>query len=568
MDHDIAAQIYTTERNYKIVESSHDSSYNPNNKQFFPDKFMFVSQWQIDQYQDIDIPKVLVEYPIEYFGRPDRIKALKELGLDPNKKHILHVGLYTSRKNQAEFFEYAKALPEYEFHSVGNQADNFKWYWEPLMENKPDNLTWWNERSDVDRFYQAMDLFLFTSRGNNNDKETMPLVIREAISHQIPVLIYNLPVYQNYFDKFDSVNYLEFDKFESNVGLVKSFLTHQQDLSKEAYIVATYPNTSKIEEVTIECLKSLQNTGRKIITVSHYPVSKEIHNLSDFVIYDKNNVTTEHTFKWNHYNYNNEFDLNLNISNSEDNNFYHGPACHNNIYNAAALAKQLGITKLYHFTYDYHLKDISFIKKLSYILDTYSVYSYRELPSKDSNGDLPQMKMAFVAFQTEDFLNKFKYIKNRKEWDSLKDKMSAPSNGVEAIWYQYYKNDNKAFWETKENWDYHINNSLNFKDFSQLQYFAVLPYENKIIPYFYSANNEDDRIIKLFVIKNNNKTLLKEYHVVNSSWFYETLDKEECILLFESYDPKTNNLIETKKIVVDRNYLDNTLPNNGNFTLK
>ncbi len=72
------------------------------------------------------------------------------------------------RKNQAEFFEYARALPEYQFHCVGNQADNFKYYWEPLMQNKPDNLTWWNERSDVDSFYSAMDLFLFTSKGNNN----------------------------------------------------------------------------------------------------------------------------------------------------------------------------------------------------------------------------------------------------------------------------------------------------------------------------------------------------------------------------------------------------------------
>ena len=50
--------------------------------------------------------------------------------------------------------------------------------WEPLMNDKPNNLTWWNERTDVDAFYQAMDLFLFTSRGSVNDKETMPLVIR------------------------------------------------------------------------------------------------------------------------------------------------------------------------------------------------------------------------------------------------------------------------------------------------------------------------------------------------------------------------------------------------------
>ena len=58
--------------------------------------------------------------------------------------------------------------------------------------------------------YQSMDLFLFTSRGTANDKETMPLVIREALSYQIPQLLYNLEVYQNYFDSYDSINYLNY----------------------------------------------------------------------------------------------------------------------------------------------------------------------------------------------------------------------------------------------------------------------------------------------------------------------------------------------------------------------
>ena len=92
MDNSIAEQIYTQDRNYKIVETSHDSSFNTNNKNFFPDKFMFVSQWQINQYKDIDIPKVLVEYPIEYKERPNREEALQKLGLDPKKFYALASG--------------------------------------------------------------------------------------------------------------------------------------------------------------------------------------------------------------------------------------------------------------------------------------------------------------------------------------------------------------------------------------------------------------------------------------------------------------------------------------------
>ena len=55
------------------------------------------------------------------------------------------------------------SLPEYEFHSVGNQADNFKWYWEPLMKFKPDNCIVWGERDDASKFYKASDLFYFSS---------------------------------------------------------------------------------------------------------------------------------------------------------------------------------------------------------------------------------------------------------------------------------------------------------------------------------------------------------------------------------------------------------------------
>jgi FkbM family methyltransferase len=224
MDYEISTQIYSSSRKYSIIETSHDSSYDVTQKHFFPDKFMFVSQWQINQFQSLEIPAVLVEYPIEYIERPNRTEALLELGLDPNKRHILHIGLFTPRKNQAEFFKYAQSLPEYQFHCLGNQADNFKEYWGPLMAEKPTNLTWWNERTDVDRFYGTMDLFLFTSKGTLNDKETMPLVIREAVSYQIPILIYNLPVYLNYWDPFKEVNYLEFDNFEVNLNKIKNMV--------------------------------------------------------------------------------------------------------------------------------------------------------------------------------------------------------------------------------------------------------------------------------------------------------------------------------------------------------
>jgi len=223
MENGIAEKLYDPTRNYILIETSHDSGYDTNNKIYLPDKFLMVSQYQVNNYKRFDIPCDVVEYPIENKARTKtREQALRDLGLDPNLRHIINVGLFTPRKNQAEVIEYARMLQNYpiQFHFIGNQADNFKFYWEPLMKDFPPNCKWWNERSDVDSFYEAADLFLFTSRGHATDMETMPLVIRESLGWKVPSLIYNLPVYMGYFDKYDTIEYLT------------------EDLQKNAYRIA------------------------------------------------------------------------------------------------------------------------------------------------------------------------------------------------------------------------------------------------------------------------------------------------------------------------------------------
>jgi glycosyltransferase involved in cell wall biosynthesis len=575
MDFNVATKLYSSDRKYKIVETSHDSSFDTTQKKFFPDKFMFVSQWQIDQYKDINIPKVLVEYPIEYSNRPNREEALNKLGLDPNKKHVLHIGLFTPRKNQAEFFEYAKALPQYEFHCVGNQADNFKWYWEPLMENKPDNVTWWNERTDVDSFYQAMDLFLFTSRGTNTDKETMPLVIREAISYQIPILIYNLEVYQNYFDKFNGINYLDFSDFSYNCSLIEStlYLNDSDAVSKEAYIVGTYPNSSIIEKITVECLKSLRKDNRIIITTSHCPVSKEIQELSDYVIYDKNNITTQHTFEWWWFAEGPGYKIKAKAAHNKEDNFYHGPACHNNIHNAMALALNLGIEKTYLINYDYHLKNVAPINYISEILDTHSLYS--EIVPFDS-GDGPQMRTAFMAIKPKTFLNYLPQIFTQEDWDNLQVLKEANSNGLETLWYSFLKDDPKAYWEDSDKFKTVWEEALHPVNFSQAEYFIPLPVHEKDNEYAIIIRTSNDVDSRKFVVRQldvegniiweNPLNVTKKLIYWKVTPFDLTKDNS-TIYQLEQRDLETDNFISIKEIKIDNEYLQNNLYENGHIIL-
>lgn len=269
MPYEIAKKLYNVDRGYIIVETSHDSSYNVDNKLHFPDKFMMVSQYQINAYQKLGIPCELVEYPIEEKQRTkSRLEILNELGLDPNKKHIITVGLFTPRKNQAEVIEYAKMLQNepIQFHFIGNQADNFKYYWEPLMKDFPSNCKWWGERSDVDTFYQMADLFLFTSRGHSSDKETMPLVIRESISWNAPSLIYNLDVYMNYFDDYSNIKYLDPNSKEEN----KSKILKALNLNQMSQITSWYDKSDN--KIFFKSLKYYDNVVVSIKDIDSHAV--------------------------------------------------------------------------------------------------------------------------------------------------------------------------------------------------------------------------------------------------------------------------------------------------------
>ena len=305
MNYDIAKEIYKKDRKYKIFETSHDSSFNPDSKRFFPDKMLLVSNYQIDMLKSLDVPKVLVEYPIEYKERPARDEALAALGMDPEYKHVINVGLFTPRKNQAEIFDYARNLSDYKikFHFIGNQADNFKYYWEPLMKNKPDNCVVWGERSDVHKFYEAADLFLFTSRGFSTDKETSPLVIRESIGYGVPSLIYNLSVYQNMYDKYDNIKYLSSEgdnekKILSSLGIEEiveeeSFIEYEEisydDASKKIVIIDIYAVTDDKRELVRKCIRSVKKLGRKIMAVSHCSLPQDIVDSLDYHIFDADN---------------------------------------------------------------------------------------------------------------------------------------------------------------------------------------------------------------------------------------------------------------------------------------
>ncbi len=203
----ILDQIFTKDRNYFIVASTHGSFTNPSDIVYHPDRYVLVSEWSRQKFEDTGVETMLWEYPIEEY-KFDKEAAQKELGFESDWKHVLNVGLFAPGKNQGEIFALATQLEKYKikFHFVGNQAGNFEHYWAPLMKHKPENCVIWGERNDVDTFYAASDMFYFSSK-----LELNPLSIKEALSYKLPSIFRKLHTYLDTYDNNPLVTYIDED---------------------------------------------------------------------------------------------------------------------------------------------------------------------------------------------------------------------------------------------------------------------------------------------------------------------------------------------------------------------
>jgi autotransporter strand-loop-strand O-heptosyltransferase len=205
MTPDLMNYLYKNDRTWKIVETCHNIIFQPNlEKHFHPESYAYCTPWHKENtFKEMPSYGEVFEFPIENKipSSTEKIESKLKLGFNPNKKHVVNVGLWTSGKNQKEGVELARLIektnPEYQFHFVGNQAPNFQDYWQPLMNDLPSNVKVWGERNDVNLFLTASDIFMF-----NSTWECNPLVLRESISYGLPTLSRNLPQYMDMFTNY------------------------------------------------------------------------------------------------------------------------------------------------------------------------------------------------------------------------------------------------------------------------------------------------------------------------------------------------------------------------------
>ena len=543
--------IYNNNRTWKIIETCHNISFNPNeSKRFFPDMYMFCTPYHVQTFANMDSKYITIEFPIEKKNKIQNINQIK-LGFDTTKKHVLNVGLWTPGKNQAEGLMIAKKYPEIEFHFVGNQAGNFQDYWQPLMNNLPTNVKIWGEREDIDCFMQAADIFMF-----NSTLECNPLVLREAIGYGLPIVARNLPQYMNMYNEclnpidsdlnnLDTYNYnynndssvfalkhdegykqvLDISIKEQKIKVIQHFVdtpyleipgiqkTKINKRNDSVSIVLAHANNDERKNLL---KKSLNELNSPIILSTNHIVDEETQKLCDLVIYNKENPLL---FK-------EEFDdfgvsyytwkLTDGKEVYEKFEFEHGYAVYTLMKKGVEVAKTLGLDKVNIINYDYQISQKT-IDTNSKLLEEYDLILYKY--DKTSYEDLSYCT-GFLSARIDVILGFLNEFKSKKEYYTTEETF----NILEIKFFNYLRNKN-----------------LKIKEIL----FSELKKDN-------ITNVED------FIFKNKKEFLVKFFDENGNCNYENDIDKNEWVRLNREWFTKWKTEIWQKGKLIYENTLDYT----------
>ncbi len=168
-----------------------------------------------------------------YRQDPDGAKRFRSrYGLSESDKVIIAVGLYIERKGIVDFVELARRMPQYRFiwfgytnpYTVTRKARK-------AVRTKLDNLLFagYVSKQDLRDAYSGSNLFLFPTY-----EETEGIVLLEALAMKCPVLIRDIPIYEDWLTDGVSVykagNIHEFQ--EKAEGILENRLP---DLTERGY---------------------------------------------------------------------------------------------------------------------------------------------------------------------------------------------------------------------------------------------------------------------------------------------------------------------------------------------
>lgn len=554
MDNEMADWLYNKDRSYTIVETTHDSSFNPANKKYSPDKFVFVSPYNALKYKHLPIPYEIIEYPVDHITDINKAAYRTKLGLEHDFKHVVIIGLFTPRKNQKYAFELCEKLADYKikFHFLGNQADNFQFYWKPIMEWKEENerlnnCVIWGERSDTDDFMRAADLFLFPSKGDRGNKELNPIVIKEALQYpELPKLMHNLDVYLNRYNKEPNMNYLS-GNLEQDANKLLEITKPKKELStEEVIIIGTYPNLKSRVQLTKDTIISLKPLGRKIMLISHYPVDQEIQRMVDFYIYDSHNPLCHHSYYTKFFRHTNEYHLDMNINGLKHSN--QSLTVLVNMVTSAKFAKDLGYKRFFYITYDVILnaKDIPTVEtSFENVAGSNTAY-LGSLNTPFGKG----VETNGMTFDVDYFLNLVDDVRTPEDYNRACENAGSHNFLEDYMSKKISSKLNEIVYIHNEEQTLLVNSGRGVA--SNSEYYSIVPIdkeENKYMFYFYTYN-VDDRKVKVVMLEDGSEFYNGSFQISKSREFRKEIiyNKKPIEIILEFYDDDVMYKRETYNI--------------------
>ncbi|GAA5417050.1 processive diacylglycerol alpha-glucosyltransferase [Paraliobacillus ryukyuensis] len=167
----------------------------------------------------------------------------KKYHIAPNEKVVISVGHFMERKGIDDFIALAKQLPTYQFYWFGHTSMNLvPRKIKRAMKQKIPNLHFpgFINREELRDAYCGSDLFLFLTH-----EETEGIVLLEALAAKIPVLVRDIPIYQDWLKP--NVHVYKAKQLESfKKQIIRIVENEVPDLTDQGYKLALEKDISTI----------------------------------------------------------------------------------------------------------------------------------------------------------------------------------------------------------------------------------------------------------------------------------------------------------------------------------
>lgn len=314
---------------------------------------------------------------------------------------------------------------------------------------------------------------------------------------------------------------------------------------KIAFSISTYTNNVVVLQQTIDCIKNIkENTEFDVICCNHHPGNDELVNVCDIHIYDKKNILIPHNFFDSAWVADPLARADLNLKESQ-NDMYHGPAVHNNIFNGISIGNSLGYEYIISVNYDvlFNKQEFELINSILNDIQEKNKEGFFLLANEQ---DGLALKTAFFICTPSLYLNNFKNISSTLEYEKLISENKCQCNSLENLYYNILtdKLDNLIIEKKTEHEMFP--SGKNFKTF-QAEYSAVLPIvnpkDNKNVALLYKSNNYMGNKLSWEIEFNGDvilthDILAKDNHFIMSYFDFKMIQSETYSIRLKDIDNK------------------------------